>query len=67
MEKAARVSGLYKEENNENPVFKGFWGAGGGPNLKPTKPSGDDPDNVLNTDKGKSALAAMGVPASDNK
>lgn len=66
MEKAARVSGLYKEEGKENPVFKGFWG-GQAPNLKPTKSAGDDADNIVNTDKGKSALAAMGVPIEEPK
>ncbi len=62
MEKAAKVSGLYKEEGRENPVFKGVWG-GQAPNLKPTGGDKNDADNVLNTDKGKSALSAMGVPA----
>jgi hypothetical protein len=62
MEKAARVSGLFKAENNENPIFKGFWG-GSEPILKPSKAAGDDADNIVNTDKGKSALSAMGVPA----
>ncbi len=59
---AAKMSGLYKEERTGNPVFRGIFG-GGAPNLKPTNTDGDDADNVLNTDKGKSALGAMGVPA----
>ncbi len=66
MEKAARVSGLYKEEGGENPIFRGGF-RGSGPVLKPTRPSGDDPDNVLNTEKGKSALAAMGIPTEEKK
>lgn len=66
MEKAARVSGLYKEESGGNPVFKGIWN-GSAPHLKPTKKDGDDPDNVIHTDKGKSALAAMGIPLEDKK
>lgn len=66
VEKAARVSGLYKEENIENPIFKGFWG-GTAPNLKTTKATNDDPDNVVNTEKGKSALSAMGVPIEEEK
>lgn len=65
-EKAARMSGLYKEEGKENPVFKGFWG-GQAPNLKPTKGDKDDADNILETDKGKSALSAMGIPADYGK
>ncbi len=60
MEKAARVSGLYKETNTQNPVFQGVWG-GSAPHLKPIKPA-DDADNVLETPKGKSALSAMGIP-----
>lgn len=64
-EKAARVSGLYKEESNENPIFKGVW-HGTAPNLKPTKGTGEE-ENVTNTDKGKSALRAMGVPVEEDK
>lgn len=63
--KAAKVSGLYKEEGGSNPVFKGIW-SGGAPVLKPQK-SNDDADNILNTDKGKSALNAMGVPTEEKK
>lgn len=66
MEKAARVSGLYKEESGGNPVFKGIWN-GSAPQIKPTKKDGDDADNVIHTDKGRSALAAMGVPTDDKK
>lgn len=58
---AAKMSGLYKEEGGSNPIFRGIFG-GGAPNLKPTKVSEDDADNVLNTPKGKSGLSAMGVP-----
>lgn len=64
-EKAARMSGLYKEETAENPIFKGIWG-GAAPNLKPIKKDGEG-ENVVNTDKGKSALAAMGIPVEENK
>ncbi len=60
MEKAARVSGLYKETDSKNPIFAGF--AGQAPIIKPTNAPKDDADNVLNTDKGKSALSAMGIP-----
>lgn len=65
MEKAAKVSGLYKEEGKENPAFKGFWG-GSAPIMKPTKQS-EEADNIINTPKGKGALAAMGVPTEEKK
>lgn len=60
--KAAKLSGLYKEEGGVNPVFQGVFG-GNAPFLKPTKLAEDDADNVVNLPKGKSALSAMGVPA----
>ncbi len=66
MEKAAKVSGLYKEENAQNPIYRGSWG-GSAPIMKPTKGPGDDADNIVNTDKGKAALAAMGVPTEEPK
>lgn len=59
VEKASKMAGLYKDEHKENPVFKGFWG-GVAPNIKPTKPS--EEENIVNTDKGKKALEAMGIP-----
>ncbi len=65
MEKAARVSGLYKENEKHNPAF-GSW-SGSAPILKPTKGDKDDPDNILNTDRGRAALGAMGVPTEDPK
>lgn len=60
MEKAARMSGLYKEQNTENPVFKGIW-TGSAPIIKPTHKESEG-ENVINTEKGKSALQAMGIP-----
>ncbi len=59
MEKAARMSGLYKETTPENVVFAPF--SGGAPLIKPTKVAGDG-ENIVNTEKGKSILGAMGIP-----
>lgn len=61
VEKAARMSGLYKEETKENPIFSGGWN-GSAPFIKPTKSTTDESDNILNTEKGRSALNAMGIP-----
>ncbi len=65
MEKAAKVSGLYKETGGSNPVFGGWGGAA--PLMKPTQPAGDDADNIVNSDKGRSALGAMGIPVEEKK
>lgn len=59
MEKAAKMSGLYKEETGSNPVFGGWNGVA--PVIKTTKET-EGADNIVNTEKGKAALGAMGIP-----
>lgn len=62
--KSAKVLGLYKEETTNNPVFAGIFG-GRAPYIKPQ--GGDQQDNVVNTERGQTALEAMGVPADYGK